>query len=65
MATCHDINLTHKLLKEKLLTLEKCIAIGKEHESIVVELREMETKNRDIEVEVLVRVSKSKRKHEK
>ena len=44
MATCHDINLKRKLLKEKELTLEKCIAIGKEHESIAVELREWKLK---------------------
>ena len=46
VATCHDINLKRKLLKEKELTLEKCIAIGKKHESIAVKLREMETKQR-------------------
>ena len=49
----------------KELTLEKCIAIGKEHESIAVELREMETKNRDTELELLAKISKNKRKIEK
>ena len=44
VATCHDINLKQKLSKEKELTLEKCIAIGKEHESIAVELREWKLK---------------------
>ena len=41
------------------------IAIGKEHESIAVELREMETKNRHTKLELLAKVSKSKRKIEK
>ena len=65
VATCHDINLKRKSLKEKKFTLRKCIAIAKEHESITVELREMETKNRDTELELLAKVSKSKRKIEK
>ena len=65
VATCHDINLKRKSLKEKKFTLEKCIAIAKEHESITVELREMETKNRDTELELLAKVSKRKRKIEK
>ena len=53
VATCHDINLKRTLLKEKELTLEKCIVIGKEHEIIAVKLREMETKKRDTELELL------------
>ena len=65
VATCHDINLKRKWLKEKEFTLEKCIAIDKEHESIAVELREMETRNRDTELELLAKVNKSKRKIEK
>ena len=47
------------------MTLEKCIAIGKEHESIAVKFREMETETRDTELELLAKVSKSKRKIEK
>ena len=35
------------------MTLEKCIAIDKEHESIAVELHEMGPKNRDTELELL------------
>ena len=65
LAIYYDINLKCELLKEKELTLEKCIAIGKEHESIAVELREMETKNRHTKLELLAKVSKSKRKIEK
>ena len=56
VATCHDINLKRKSLKEKQLTLEKCIAIDKEHESIAVEVHEIEPKNRDTELELLVKV---------
>ena len=47
------------------MILEEYIAINKEDESIDVELREMETKNRDTELELLAKVSKSKRKIEK
>ena len=65
VATCHDVNLKLILLKKKQLILEEYIAINKEDESIDVELREMETKNRDTELELLAKVSKSKRKIEK
>ena len=47
------------------MILEEYIAINKEDESIAVELREMETKNRDTELELLAKVSKNKRKIEK
>ena len=65
VATCHDINLKCKLLKVKDLTFKKWIAIDKERDSIAVELREMETKDRDTDLELLSKVSKSKRKIEK